>query len=107
MSALFSLAFDGNAYNVPPDFAVVADETKFGYVHPPTADGVDLDERAERFNQTEEDRPTTAQGWLELGASNMSYVRFTSPISADSYDAAVQMATDLVTEKNLTGEQDS
>jgi hypothetical protein len=106
MAALVTLAHNARGANVPPEFAIVADDSKFGYVVPGNDEiQAELDERVKTFMQMFPDT-ATALDWLRVGGSNMNYLRFTEPISADTYEAAVTMAEDLLVDETDT-EQDT
>ena len=79
MSATIVYAYDAHHVNMPPVFAIVADETHMEYVLPPGRSTSQLDSRAKMMAKQHAEKAKTTLDWVRVGASNFNYMRFTEP----------------------------
>lgn len=102
MTAKFSIMYEALQSGIDSDtayFALIADETHFDYV---VSKGVPSEHhfhmRAEALVETSKDKLSSVDEWLDLGTRNFNYIRFSDPVTTDSFEQAVSQAKRFLTE---------
>jgi hypothetical protein len=105
MTALWTLAYDARAEGMPPLFGIAADDTQVGYVTLNESLQRDLDARVELMKEAAvEDGITEAHDWIGIAQSNFSYMRFTEPVSEETYEDALAEVQSTMTFDEVQGE---